>query len=749
MAILSIKRGLVIMVTLCLLTGISSVIAQTLEIHCVDVEQGDCTFIVSPTGQTMLVDCGDIDQVANVESYINGLGYTNVDYFIPSHYHADHIGGIGANNGLIDRGMTFDAVYDRGWEYCTWIYDNYVDDVTPVRHTIYDGQVFDLGGGVTVTCLGFNGNGQLNEPYISDNCSGGGPNDENDFCISLRVDYNHFQFFVAGDLSGYNTSNYKDIETSIGADCGDVEVYQVNHHGSMNSSNTTFLNDLMPEVSVISVGANGYGHPHSQAVDRIENVGSVIYQTRDGSGNIIDGDIIITTTGFNQFYVNGDAYDLPTGGTIPIADIQDNYDDYAGLTVDIEGVVTLGDSIYHPLVTNAYIEDSSGKGINLFDSVKHSELRFGSWVSLSGRVDENAGTTRLVDLADITVIDVNQYVWDTPFTTGAANDIAWEGARMWVGGEAQSITDNGGNTTIVINDGSGDLDLYIGDNSGVDPTGYAVGDYVRAYGVCDVAVYEPDTSYKIIVGYQYDISNSPYTVKMIPENYPIEVPNSGGYFEFTAILNNETSEYYAPDVWIKVKLPNGSFYGPVQRFNNLPLPPNYGYSASGTRQNVPPAQPGDYQYWAFAGNYPSVTLDSNFFPFRITSGDMLTMTDATRNDNWGGDWHNFGIYRGSECDPANNINQQTAGLPAMLTADNYPNPFNPVTTIHYALPSAGNVRLDVYNMLGQRIRTLVDDFMEAGNHRVAWNAEQYSSGVYFYVINYDEARITKRMLLVK
>lgn len=88
--------------------------------------------------------------------------------------------------------------------------------------------------------------------------------------------------------------------------------------------------------------------------------------------------------------------------------------------------------------------------------------------------------------------------------------------------------------------------------------------------------------------------------------------------------------------------------------------------------------------------------------------------------------------------------------------ENYPNPFNPETTIKYQLPEAGDVRLEVYNMLGQVVKTLVDNqFQNAGRHTIQWDAtnnsgQPLSSGVYFYrVIAGGEFSDHKKMLLLK
>jgi hypothetical protein len=80
---------------------------------------------------------------------------------------------------------------------------------------------------------------------------------------------------------------------------------------------------------------------------------------------------------------------------------------------------------------------------------------------------------------------------------------------------------------------------------------------------------------------------------------------------------------------------------------------------------------------------------------------------------------------------------------------NYPNPFNPSTTIVYALPETGNVRLDVFNILGQRVATLINERVAAGTHHVQFDASRLSSGMYIYRLRTPQAVITKRMTLIK
>jgi hypothetical protein len=85
---------------------------------------------------------------------------------------------------------------------------------------------------------------------------------------------------------------------------------------------------------------------------------------------------------------------------------------------------------------------------------------------------------------------------------------------------------------------------------------------------------------------------------------------------------------------------------------------------------------------------------------------------------------------------------------------NYPNPFNPATEISFSLPEASRVILDIYNIAGQRVITLVDEYYAAGDHSVAWDGrgafgQHVASGVYFCRIRTDAANVTKKMLLLK
>ncbi len=82
-------------------------------------------------------------------------------------------------------------------------------------------------------------------------------------------------------------------------------------------------------------------------------------------------------------------------------------------------------------------------------------------------------------------------------------------------------------------------------------------------------------------------------------------------------------------------------------------------------------------------------------------------------------------------------------------SQNYPNPFNPTTNINFTLPAASNATLTVYNLLGQKVATLIDGRMRAGAHTVQFNARNLASGVYFYQLQAGDFTLQRRMTLIK
>ena len=105
--------------------------------------------------------------------------------------------------------------------------------------------------------------------------------------------------------------------------------------------------------------------------------------------------------------------------------------------------------------------------------------------------------------------------------------------------------------------------------------------------------------------------------------------------------------------------------------------------------------------------------------------------------------------------PESGVETDSPAMPAAFDlADNYPNPFNPQTTIEYSLQQSGDVSLRVFSVSGQRVQTLVQEHQPAGKHSIVFNAvddsgETLPSGLYFYTLTHGPQIVTKKMILAK
>src|SRR5262245_200640 len=287
-----------------------------LQIHHIDVGQGDGALLISPLGQTALFDDGVYTNCTNIKAYLQGLGITSVDYHFCSHYHADHLGCI---DDLAAVGITIGtAGYDRGFSYSSASFDSYVTTLGARRMTIAKGQTITLDAGspnpVTITCVDLNGAG-----VYSVNGS-----DENAKSVVLKVTYGAFDEEISGDLTG-DVGLGNDVETTVGPEVGDIEVYKVHHHGSRYSTKDNWLNAVTAEAAIISCGnGNTYGHPTLDCLTRLHNHGVHTYWTETGAGvapnptwDKVGGTIVIQAdagvgatytvsgNGFTDSYVNG------------------------------------------------------------------------------------------------------------------------------------------------------------------------------------------------------------------------------------------------------------------------------------------------------------------------------------------------------------------------------------------------------------------------------------------------------------
>src|SRR6185295_17094633 len=267
--------------------------AGTANIYFVDIGTGASTLIVSPTGKTLLVDGGPDGSATKIAALMSTLGISAIDYTVVTHYHIDHISGI---TELINAGKVHGTAFDNGDgadvqppgtstspASTRGHYLNYRSAITAhpevTRATVMPGTpdgVLDLGGGMRATFLAAGGR------LLSGGQAAITNDDLNSESISVLVEFNNFDYLVSGDLTGggsTSTAKTPDIETYVGQMVGDVDVVQLNHHGSTTTSNQVFLAAVKAEVAVAQTGEdNTFGHPNRETVNKYLN-------TRVTSGN--------------------------------------------------------------------------------------------------------------------------------------------------------------------------------------------------------------------------------------------------------------------------------------------------------------------------------------------------------------------------------------------------------------------------------------------------------------------------------
>jgi hypothetical protein len=146
------------------------------------------------------------------------------------------------------------------------------------------------------------------------------------------------------------------------------------------------------------------------------------------------------------------------------------------------------------------------------------------------------------------------------------------------------------------------------------------------------------------------------------------------------------------------------------------------------------------------GSYPNVVLDMDGQP-RTGSIDVgadqasdapITRRPITANDA-GPDWMRAALAVNDRGDTPANID----------VLDNFPNPFNPSTTIRFTLRTAQEIRLRLYDVAGRHVRDLYTGQFEAGSHEVVWLADREPSGVYLVVLQTEDGLRTRKAVLLK
>jgi len=256
-------------------------------VYYLDVGQGAAAFIVCD-GETMLIDGGDPSSSNLIYSFLDRHGIDHLDYILNSHPHDDHIGGLsGALNYVSSVGMAFVSHVQHDIRavdsFHKYLGDHGVEITVPNA-----GETFKLGS-ATVTMLAplkdYNG--------INNNS------------IVLKITYGETSFLFKGDAERESEIDILEAGFDLSA-----TVLKVSHHGSETSTTYPFLREVMPEIAVISCGANNrYGHPHEDTLSRLRDADVKVYRTD------MQGDIIIRSDGYKVYVETGRNADIQTNPT--------------------------------------------------------------------------------------------------------------------------------------------------------------------------------------------------------------------------------------------------------------------------------------------------------------------------------------------------------------------------------------------------------------------------------------------------
>ncbi|MCX6640705.1 MAG: T9SS type A sorting domain-containing protein [bacterium] len=228
----------------------------------------------------------------------------------------------------------------------------------------------------------------------------------------------------------------------------------------------------------------------------------------------------------------------------------------------------------------------------------------------------------------------------------------------------------------------------------------------------------------------------PASIDLTPQGVII-IPQSGGSFTYNVALHNNQATPVTLDAWTMLRLPNGNWYGPVVGPINRTFPGGASPNRNLTQYIPPNAPAGTYTYEGLVGIYPNTIWDWDSFTF-TKAGIGLANDDWAEQLTWSGDC--FDEY----------ATTADATLPnAFSLGQNYPNPFNPTTTISFAIPQAERVLLNVYDLQGRLVSTLVNGLRDAGAHQVTFDASKLASGIYLYKITAGSYSDSQKMVLLK
>jgi len=245
------------------------VAAEQLKVHYIDVGQGDSILIQAPENNDMLIDGGPRGTGDEVISYLKGQGVEDLEYLVSTHPHTDHIGGLLT---VLDN-IEVKKVIASGKVHTSKTYEKYL---TKIDHKNISFDVGRKGDQFNIGEVEFTILHPDNTEYDLNNSS-----------VVILMQYKKTKFLFTGDI---------EIEVENKILEGNVNInshfLKVGHHGSKTSTSKEFIEEVTPKVVVISAGEdNRYGHPHSSALERLDQFEVDIYST------VRNGNIVITTDG--------------------------------------------------------------------------------------------------------------------------------------------------------------------------------------------------------------------------------------------------------------------------------------------------------------------------------------------------------------------------------------------------------------------------------------------------------------------
>ncbi|MBN1479266.1 lamin tail domain-containing protein [candidate division KSB1 bacterium] len=134
--------------------------------------------------------------------------------------------------------------------------------------------------------------------------------------------------------------------------------------------------------------------------------------------------------------------------------------------------------------------------------------------------------------------------------------------------------------------------------------------------------------------------------------------------------------------------------------------------------------------------------------YSLVANEVNPNGDPNNPAYWGASYRIHGSP-GRDDNTATDIIERARIPQQYALAQNYPNPFNPTTTIRFDVPISSQVKIELYNILGQHLLTLVENRYDPGIHSIAWDAGNYAAGIYFYRMRAGDFTATKRLLLMK